>query len=87
MSRTVQFGLFLCALFLLVALFGCAAAPILGQQPVPEQFLGECRALEREIRTNGDLAKALQDHKKALTACNLDKRAIREWSDALLEAK
>jgi hypothetical protein len=68
-----------------LALSGCAMAPIGGQQPVPAEFLVECRAVEREIRTNGDLAKALKDHKEALAACNLDKNAIRQWSDGLME--
>jgi hypothetical protein len=71
----------LLGLFLLLS--GCSVAPIAGQQAVPDEFLAECRALEREIRTNGDLAKALQDHKLALANCNLDKRAIRQWSEGL----
>jgi hypothetical protein len=67
----------------LLALSGCFNATVPAQQPVPEEFLAPCRALEREIRTNGDLAKALQDHKAALAACNLDKESIRQWSDGL----
>jgi hypothetical protein len=66
-------------------LSGCFATTGGSQQPVPEEFLAECRALDREIRTNGDLAKALKDHKEALAACNLDKKAIRHWSDGLME--
>jgi hypothetical protein len=69
----------------ILLLQACSTAPITGQSPVPEQFLQECRAIQREIRTNADLAKALLDHREALAACNLDKRAIREWSEELLK--
>jgi hypothetical protein len=71
------------ALGAFLALSGCFATTQVAQQPVPAEFLGECRALERDIKTNGDLAKALQDHKAALAACNLDKAAIRQWSEGL----
>jgi PBP1b-binding outer membrane lipoprotein LpoB len=74
-------------LFAVLVLSGCAAAPISGQQPVPEQFLQECVAAKRELRTNGDLSKALLDYREALAACNLDKKAIRDWSDGVVESK
>jgi hypothetical protein len=75
------------ALFAILALSGCATVVSTPQQPVPEQFLTECRARERVIATNGDLALAVLDHKEALRLCNSDKQAIREWSDALVKEK
>lgn len=71
----------------LLGLSGCVTIPTAVQQPVPSEFLAVCRALEVDIRTNGDLAKALQAHKRALEECNIDKEAIRSWSNGLTQGK
>ncbi len=68
----------------LALLAGCATA-IPGQQPVPGEFLAACEAQSIDIRTNGDLARSHRALREALERCNLDKEAIREWSNRLTE--
>jgi hypothetical protein len=67
-----------------LGLSGCATTGIPGQQPVPEEFLAQCRAQEVEILTNGDLARSHRALREALERCNLDKQAIREWSERVV---
>lgn len=74
-------------LALLACCTGCSTLPPGAQQPVPDQWLLECKAQEREIRVNGDLGHRILDYKEALRLCNNDKAAIREWSDALTKEK
>jgi hypothetical protein len=64
---------------LLLALSACGTTIQTVREAVPEALLVPCEAAYEDYSTNGGLAKSIESLKSALTGCNLDKEAIRQW--------
>ena len=78
-SKTTVTGL--TSLFLLASLTGCATAtPQLIRSLPPQALLQDCPHPELDIQTNGDLLRGLRAYEQALSLCNIDKQALREWA-------
>lgn len=67
------------AILLALIVTGCATTTVKDLPPV--DLLAECPHPVVSTVTNGDLAKAIPAYRKALTLCNNDKAALREWAD------
>jgi hypothetical protein len=82
-------GAILPCLLALLMLSGCQALPHQNKTPVqpPVQYLQDCPEPELLLiqgqLTNGNLAQGYLDMRHSLRQCNLDKAALREWSDSL----
>lgn len=63
----------------MLVLTGCATTTVKVLPPV--DLLAECPHPIVSTATNGDLAKAIPAYRKALTLCNNDKAALREWAE------
>lgn len=66
-------------LVFLLAITGCTTIKYVREVP-PGHLLLDCPAPEKRLGTNGDLARTLQGFDWALTYCNNDKAALREWA-------
>lgn len=67
----------------LVVLAGCSTTPsviTVRELPSPE-LLAECAEPKARVATNADLAWTIIEYRKALRLCNVDKKALREWSN------
>lgn len=64
----------------LLLLPACSTVQIVRQTPSPE-LLRHCPEPIVSVRTNGELAQALQSTRAALALCNIDKAALREWAE------
>ena len=78
-SKTTVTGL--TSLCLLALLTGCASAPQLTALAPPQALLQDCPHPDLPVATNGDLLRLLRGYEAALDACNIDKRALREWAE------
>lgn len=67
---------------LLVVLAGCSTVPRVEVVKItpPEALMAACEVPERELRTNGDLARHILDLRGALGLCNNQLDALREWA-------
>ncbi len=67
---------------LVLALAGCAGAPAREQRILPPvDLIQETQAPSGSLTTNRDLANRVLELREALSQCNLDKKALREWAD------
>lgn len=67
----------------LAVLAGCSTTPTyvtVRELPSPE-LTADCPEPKARVATNADLAWTIIEYRKALRLCNLDKKALREWSD------
>lgn len=77
-SKTTALGL--TSLCLLALLTGCASAPQLTALAPPQPLLQDCPHPDLPVATNGDLLRLLRAYEATVEACNIDKRALREWA-------
>jgi hypothetical protein len=66
-------------LVLVSALSACASAPEVVKLKPPVDLLQDCPHPTVATATNGDLARGILAYREALTLCNNDKAALREW--------
>ena len=77
--KTIVTGL--TSLCLLTLLSGCASAPAQTPLAPPLALLQDCLHPDVPVVTNGDLLRLLRAYEGSLDACNIDKRALREWAE------
>lgn len=77
--KTTALGL--TSLCLLALLTGCASAPQLTALAPPQTLLQDCPHPDLPVATNGDLLRLLRAYEAVVEACNIDKRALREWAE------
>lgn len=67
----------------LVVLAGCSTTPsIITVREVPSpELVADCPEPIPRLETNADLAWTIIEYRKALRLCNIDKKALREWSN------
>lgn len=66
----------------LAVLTGCSTTPsIITVREVPSpELVADCPEPIPRLETNADLAWTIIEYRKALRLCNIDKKALREWS-------
>ena len=64
---------------LMALLTGCSTVKYVRELP-PLELLEDCKAIQSEVKTNGQLALALLAARDDLAKCNIDKRSLREWA-------
>lgn len=74
----------LASVLAVIALSGCASAPVvLPQARPPLSLLLDCEHPSMRVGTNGELAETILAYKGALSKCNNDKASLREWERSL----
>ena len=68
------------AVAFLSLLVGCSSTPEYARELPPVELLADCVSPSVDIRTNGGLAKGVQDLRAAIATCNIDKQALRLWA-------